>query len=251
MFFLKKLIAALTMPLSITLLLWAMAALFFAKGSRRKGKLAAGAGAMLILAAAWGPVADTLLSPLERLHPPLIDIPPYNNAAVMVLGSGYNQDSPLPITSRINDSGLVRLTEGIRIYRRLPKSRLVLSGGSVYGGSAAAHGYAEAALALGVPERDIVRLDTPRDTAEEALAAREILGPGQILILVTSASHMARAMMHFKKAGLSPVPAPTRHKSLREDRSRPGYWLPSSSHLQKTERAVYEYLGLLAVNLDH
>ncbi|MEJ2700306.1 MAG: ElyC/SanA/YdcF family protein, partial [Desulfuromonadales bacterium] len=151
----------------------------------------------------------------------------------------------------LSATGLVRLDEGIRLYRQLPAARLVLSGGPVYGSDTMAEGYARAALALGVPASALVKLDTPRDTAEEARAVRKLLGVGRPFLLVTSASHMPRAMRLFQRGGLKPIPAPTRHESLRENRSRFRYLVPSAQQLRKTERAFHEYVGMLAVGFDH
>jgi uncharacterized SAM-binding protein YcdF (DUF218 family) len=245
LFTIKKVIAAVFMPLPIALLL-IFIGLWLAGRRRPTGLFLAGAGAMVILLASWGPVADALLLPLEKKYPPLLDAGKYRGKiAIVVLGSGYNPDPSLPVTSQLADSAMIRLSEGIRLYRQLPGARLVLTGGSVFDSGAAAHGYAEAAQALGVPGKDLAILDTPRDTAQEAQAVRKLLGERHALLLVTSASHMPRSMDLFQKAGLSPMPAPTRHKSLREDRSRFSYWVPSALHLRKTERAIYEYLALL------
>jgi uncharacterized SAM-binding protein YcdF (DUF218 family) len=246
LFLLKKIAAVLLMPLPLALLLVVAGGLLLVLRYRRSGGLLLGLGLLVVFLAAWGPVADALLGSLERRHPPVLDARPYEGiAAVVVLGSGFNPAGSLPITSQLTDSGLIRLNEGIRLYRQLPGARLVLTGGPVFGSAASAHGYAEAALALGVPAEDLVLLDTPRDTIQEAFAVLELLGGGQPLLLVTSASHMPRSMHNFQRVGLAPIPAPTRHKSLREDRRHLAYWVPSALHLRKTERAVYEYMGLV------
>jgi hypothetical protein len=58
-------------------------------------------------------------------------------------------------------------------------------------------------------------------------------------------------MRHFERVGLAPIPAPTHYRTGRGGPHRLSYWVPSSGNLAKTEGAVYEYLGLLALELDH
>ena len=66
-------------------------------------------------------------------------------------------------------------------------------------------GYAQAAPGLGVDPSCIVVLDTPGDTAQEADTVREALAEGERFFLVTSASHMRRALRHVEPAGPDPV----------------------------------------------
>jgi len=75
--------------------------------------------------------------------------------------------------------------------------------------------------------------------------------PAERFFRVTSASHMRRAVRHFERAGLQPIPAPTGFKTGGDRLNTPSYWLPSAGNLRKTERAVHETLGLLALELDH
>ena len=70
-------------------------------------------------------------------------------------------------------------------------------------------------------------------------------------VLVTSASHMPRSGKHFERAGLAPVASPTLYRTGRSGPHRLSYWVPSSEGLRKTERAVYEYLGLWSLGLEH
>ena len=135
---------------------------------------------------------------------------------------------------------------------RLPVVKLVVSGGSRRTGVApVAQGYAAAAQALGVDPARIVVLDSPMDTAQEAYAVRDLLGTEARFVLVTSASHMRRSVRHFERVGLSPIASPTHYRTGRAGPDRLRYWVPSSDALRKTERAVYEYLGLRALELDH
>lgn len=55
---------------------------------------------------------------------------------------------------------------------------------------------ARVAESLGVPRSDIIVLDRPKDTEEEALAVKRAIGDAPFL-LVTSASHLPRAMIFF------------------------------------------------------
>ncbi|MDR5899523.1 ElyC/SanA/YdcF family protein [Halomonas vilamensis] len=207
---------------------------------------------LLLLLAAWAPVADNLLVPLESQYPAWEKWPEDRNIeAVVVLGGGWQPNRPWSITGRFSESSGVRLMEGLRLWYQRPSLPLVVSGGGGNSEMTMAHGYAEAAEALGVPRMRIMTLVSPTDTAEEAKAVQALFGENAQVLLVTSASHMPRAMRHFEAAGLSPFAAPTHYLADRTEGLGLAYWLPSASELRKTERAIYEALGLLAVRWEH
>jgi uncharacterized SAM-binding protein YcdF (DUF218 family) len=81
-------------------------------------------------------------------------------------------------------------------------------------------------------------------TAENAARAFAILRPeGRVRIaLVTSAWHMRRAELAFRKAGFDVVPAPTGYSSRAEARFLD--WIPSASGLYATRTALWEWLGM-------
>ena len=86
------------------------------------------------------------------------------------------------------------------------------------------------------------------DTSEEALHVARLMGSTPFL-LVTSAYHMRRAMKLMQRAGAQPIAAPTGYLA----RNRRLGWdmvVPSSNALRRTERALHEYQGLLAIALD-
>ncbi|WP_232318692.1 ElyC/SanA/YdcF family protein [Halomonas sp. GT] len=205
---------------------------------------------VLLLLAAWAPVSDNLLKPLETQYGAL-KAWPENTAidAVVVLGGGWQPDQPWSITGKLGDSSGLRLMEGLRLWYLRPALPLIVSGSGTNSEMTIAHGYAEAAESLGVPPGRIVKLVLPKDTAEEARAVRALLGEGAHIVLVTSASHMPRAMQHFEQVGLYPVAAPTHY--LVGHRQGVAYWIPSARELRKTERAIYEALGLLAIRWEH
>ncbi|MCP4157197.1 MAG: envelope biogenesis factor ElyC, partial [bacterium] len=68
-------------------------------------------------------------------------------------------------------------------------------------------------------------------------------------LLVTSASHISRAVQIVKNLGMSPVPAPTDHKVKRKVQLSPDAFFPSASNLYKTERTFYEYMGIVWAKL--
>jgi uncharacterized SAM-binding protein YcdF (DUF218 family) len=98
---------------------------------------------------------------------------------------------------------------------------------------------------LGINPGSIVVLDTALDTRQEAQAIAALIGSAPF-VLVTSAYHMPRAMLEMRRAGVAPVPAPTDQLVGGAEAASWRAWLPSSSGLRKTERALHEYLGLAA-----
>ena len=98
------------------------------------------------------------------------------------------------------------------------------------------------ALALGVKKENIHLEPTPKDTQDEARAAKKYIGD-RPFIVVTSASHMKRALKFFYKEGLTPLPAPTNHLA---NIRHPNYTgLFSISALRKSNLVWHEMLGLL------
>ncbi|AHE97867.1 ElyC/SanA/YdcF family protein [Thioalkalivibrio paradoxus] len=250
---LKPLVGAFAAPLALATLLVLLAALALWRGRRVLGRLLLVLGLLLIFLSSWAPVANRLLAPLEGAYPPVWDPRDHGDVtAVVVLGAGWEPDFDAPASIRLSTSSSVRLMEGLRLLEALPEAKLVVSGGSRRADEApVAQGYAAAAQALGVPAERIVVLDTPTDTAQEAYAVRELLGTEARFLLVTSASHMPRSVRHFERVGLAPIASPTHYLTGRDGPHRLGYWVPSSDALRKTERAVYEYLGLRALEWDH
>lgn len=240
------------MPLPIAVFLLVSGLLLFLVLRRpRWGGALVLSSPLVILAASWAPVADALLQPLETRYPALLDVDDAGPiTAVVVLGAGYRDDSARPVTSNLGARGMMRLSEGIRLHRQLDSdSPLVVSGGGRAGDVTTAGGYRRVAEALGVDPDAIIEHDEPRDTAQEAQAVRSRFGADARVLLVTSASHMPRAMRHFEHVGLDPVAAPTGHHTGGMRRARD--WVPGARHLRRTERALHEYMGLIAVGLDH
>ena len=91
-----------------------------------------------------------------------------------------------------------------------------------------------------VDPADTLQLPSPWNTRTEAIHYRRRFGPGQPLILVTSALHLPRAMMHFRRAGLDPIPAPA-DRITKEDEIPDGIQvLPGSGNLMLMKRALHE-----------
>lgn len=190
------------------------------------------------------PVGDALLSPLEGEYAPLRDDAFPRVGYVVVLGSGYAPHSGIPLTAALDQDGLVRVVEAVRLVRKLGMAKLIVSGGAPPGYPRPADGYEQLAREFGVPDASMMVLSKGLNTAQEAHAVAAQLGTAPFF-LVTSAAHMPRAMWQMKRAGARPIPAPTGQLTGRpRDWSS---WLPSSAGLGRTERALHEYLGLAAL----
>ena len=249
---LKTLVAELLMPLPVTLTLLLLGGLMAWRGMRRLGLGAMALGVALLALASWAPVADRLLKPLEARYPAMQALPEGEEVVgIVVLGGGWTPDAPRSVTGRLGESSAIRLMEGVRLWRQRPALPLVVTGASRDPQVApVAEGYAQAARELGVDQTRLQVLGTATDTGLEARAVREVLGEGAGVVVVTSAAHMPRAMRHFRRAGLAPLAAPTHYLTGLGRIDRLAYWVPSATQLHKTERAIHERLGQLAIRFE-
>lgn len=244
MFELKKVIASLLMPLPAMLIIGCLGLMLIMFTTYRKcGCLIVLFSFVTLFLISFQPIASRLLLPLERQYSMFLPVDRTIDY-VMVLGNAHVIDDDIPPTSELSSTSLIRLTEGIRVLRMYPGAKLILSGYA--GGSSISHArmMAQVALALGVSKSDIILLETAKDTWEEARQAAAFIQQRQ-LVLVTSASHMPRAMQEFQAAGLKPLPAPTDYIAQKRPPLTWSQYMPKAEYLHQTELYWHETLGSL------
>jgi uncharacterized SAM-binding protein YcdF (DUF218 family) len=247
-YFIKQVVGMAAMPLVVGLLIALGGGVARWYGRRKTSTVLWSAAALLVYLAAISPVGDALLAPLEGRYPPLTNVhnlPPVNY--IVVLGSSYAPHDDIPVTAALEGDGLARIVEGVRLMRQVHGARLVLSGGASDQRVPSADGYALLAIDLGIDPTAIVRLEKPLDTREEAAAVAALAGKSPF-IMVTSAYHMPRAMRLMQIAGAHPIPAPTGQLAQPQMDFDARGWIPRSSSILKTERALHEYMGLAIAN---
>jgi uncharacterized SAM-binding protein YcdF (DUF218 family) len=234
-------------PLSVSVLL-GVGVLLGALRRRRASLILVSSTTALVLLLSTGAVSSLLLRPLEHSYPPW----PAAGAkvdAVVVLGSGVRQGAPDEAgRSALDEVGLVRLVEGFTLSQQLGVP-IIVSGGSPWregGGETEADTAARVLERLGVPASRVIREGKSRTTWENADEVSRVAADRgfRTLALVTSAWHMPRAMLAFRRAGVRSIPAPTGF--LTEGRALMARdFLPGFPSLQASALALREYLGIL------
>jgi len=192
-----------------------------------------------------------LVRPLEKKYPPITNFEPLKDLKwIVVLSGGASVDPELPLSTYLPGACLSRLSEGCFIHNRLPETKLILTGRSGFEGPMpVVEVMGNVAVEWGVGSEDIVLETKAIDTKDHPIYVKEIVGKDKF-ILVTSASHMPRAMALFRKHGMDPIPAPTNYMVKKtEGGLRPGVFFPSAGSLGKAGRAIHEYLGMLWAKL--
>ena len=162
----------------------------------------------------------------------------------MVLGGGIAPGSSRRPQPDLNDAA-DRVWHAARLFHAARAPFILVSGG--HDPEASRYSEAQAMrmllIDLGVPPAAILLEEISRNTRQNASESSKILrdrGINQIL-LVTSASHMARALTHFEPTGLQVTPAQTDHPSI--DFSGARRFLPSTGALDQSARALKEWVG--------
>lgn len=242
LFTLKKVIGGMILPLPLLLLVMALGlALLWFSRFQRSGKICLSFAWLALLLLSLQPVADGLLKPIENSYPTWRG--GERVEYVVILGGGYTWNPEWAPSSNLINNSLPRLTEGIRLWQANPGAKMIFTGArAVSNPVSTGEAGARVAESLGVPRSDIIVLDKPKDTEEEAAAVKQAIGDAPFL-LVTSASHLPRAMIFFRHAGLHPLPAPANQLAISSPLNPWERLIPSPVWLMHSDRVGYETLG--------
>lgn len=244
LFYLKKVVGGLLLPLPFLLLLMAIGLiLLWLTRWQKSAKCLLTFSWLVLLLLSLQPVADRLLMPSENQYSTYQETTPVDY--IVVLGGGYTYNSDWAPSSNLFPNSLPRVTEGVRQYRQHPGAKLIFTGAAAISNPMPnAKVAAMVAESLGVPEQDIIVLAQAKDTIEEAQAVAQIAGQKKLL-LVTSANHLPRAMKIFQAEGLNPTPVPANQMATLGPLNPWEKIFPSAYYLSHSERAWYETLGSL------
>ncbi|OXY82446.1 envelope biogenesis factor ElyC [Oceanimonas doudoroffii] len=248
LFLAKKWLGSLLLPLPLLLFLALFGVILLLMRHKRSGILLVALSFLALMLLGTRPVANALMAPLESTYAPFeAGTGPVDD--IIVLGAAQVADPRLPLLSQLGNAALARISEGIRLAHAHPEARLIVSGYAGGEGRSSAELYGEVAQAFGIEATRIVMLPEPKDTAEEAAAIAPLIA-GRRAVLVSSASHLPRAMSLFAAEGGHPVPAPIDHQARESAGTLPLYtYLPRARYLERSELAWHEYLGRLWMRL--
>jgi len=252
MFLLKKIVSRIFFPIPLCagLILLGLALWLFTR-RKRVGSGCVLAGTVLLLFFSYSWLPDVMLRQLESRVAPVLNptdqVAPRSSNYICILGQGISSDTSLPANVRFNDIFVKRIAEGVRLYRLLPDSTLLVS----ISGANASKEEKQAALS------DLLRIfglhtdaaqvcATAQDSEDEVAWFKQIAGTNRVF-LVSCAAHLPRAMVLAGKYSLNAIPCPSSYLAGGVERKspfKPTGLFPTSENLYNSERAIYEYLGL-------
>jgi uncharacterized SAM-binding protein YcdF (DUF218 family) len=245
LFALEKTLALLVMPVGLIWLLVLALALFCLRRRQWAAGILGLGLAVLYACAGNAYLADLLIQDLER-RVPLVDLDrlePFD--AVFVMGAGTEQDAAgRPQLSSAGD----RVFLGARLWY-LGKARLLVTSGVADNGVSGFRdgGQETRALwrAVGIPDSAILPVaDRCWNSREEikAYAGLQARHGWKRMGLVSSASHLPRAMALAEKAGLAVTPLGA-DRLGRYHPFRIQDMVPQADGFATLQRACWEYLG--------
>ena len=210
-------------------------------------------GTMVLYLASIPLTSNYLLQNLESY--PAVDlseISQHNARAIVVLGGGHYPDAPEYNSDTVSQATLVRTRYGAWLHRHtgLP---VLLSGGIV--GTAKV---SEARLMQQVLDEEFQIRNTwtegkSGNTLENAIFSQQFLTRKGInkIYLVTHAWHMHRSIASFQQTGLEVIPAPTGFTTSSYLAKGIHAFIPRSSALFDTNKALHEYIGKFWYQINH
>lgn len=218
---------------------------FYLRKRARAAGLVCAALAGLIWVGSSNVFGGLLLGPLERAYS--APEKPAGDVIVMLCGGFKGGGRPFSASERLAFGTLERADAAFKLYKDtgLP---LLISGGAPFSDSPEAEAAAAYLQELGVPENKLIKEERSRDTEENARFSLKICGEKgyKKLILLTSAYHMPRSVLLFRKAGTADiVPFPVARRT-----GGPRFYadyLPGGG--LEARMALNEYLGLLYYRL--
>jgi len=250
-FLLSKILGVVAAPGNFLALLLAAGALWAVLSGRRRGFGLVATAAAALVALTVLPIGEWLLLPLEDRFAPPATLPERIDG-IVVLGGGVDEEvSEARGQIQLTAAG-ERLVIGALLARRFPAARVVLAGGNsrvFTSGPAESEAMRTYFVEEGVEARRITIETRSRTTYENVRFAQEVAlpKPGETWLLVTSASHMPRAVGTFRGLGWLVLPYPVNYQTTGELELLSQLSLARELVLVTT--ALHEWAGLVLYRL--
>jgi uncharacterized SAM-binding protein YcdF (DUF218 family) len=257
MLFISKLIPLFIYPLGFSCLLLIITLVLWWKFPRFV-PIPIALALIVLLLAGNGWIANAIVQSLEWQNIP--QELPNADAIVLLGGATKSANTPRPMVD-INEQG-DRVNYAAKLYRDGKAPLIIAAGGRVAwrgGGRSEATDMAELLMTMGVPNSAIAQETESLNTYENAVNVKVILVTKNIkkVLLVTSALHMPRSLAVFQKQEIDAIAAPTDFMVSEQELAEPNAsleaftlnLLPDVDRLEKTTKAMKEYVGTLIYRL--
>jgi len=238
MMLLFKIFQFFLLPSTIISILILIGLILSLKPKKRKiGRILLIIGIILYYIFSITPTGDLILLPLENQYQPL-QRNEFDKADKIVLLSGGES------------ADVLRASEVLRIYVQkcqtpnvsAGKCQIIISGTYPLNPNIDEAGEVKRFLVeRGIPSENIILENKSRNTFENAKNIKELVD-SEPFFLVTSSSHMPRAMKIFQKMGTNPIPAAAYFKIKRDYNFLD--FLPNLTNLERLNLAFHEYFGI-------
>ena len=216
------------------------------------GRKLAATTLILLALAAFSPLNNLLLYPLEARFPAW---DPSRGApdGIIVLGGSVDTDLSAAHHTPVVLHAADRFFAPAELARRYPNVRVVFTGGTsnLISTDAKEADYSAPILEnLGIPKERLILERDSRNTWENAIFTKKLVAPkpGERWLLVTSAFHMPRSMGIFRKAGFDVEAYPVDWRTGGPDDVL-SFTNNGADGLERTNVAVREWIGLVAYRL--
>jgi uncharacterized SAM-binding protein YcdF (DUF218 family) len=246
-----KFIALPLYPLGLVITLQ-IAAIFFLVVKKRNAASILFCGAFFLLYIFSSPIVAQLLGKTLESRTSQHLPPKGVKATIVVLGGGGMPLSAPRKYPEINEAG-DRILHGARLYKMGAARKVITTGGDVglafYKSISEAEENAMLLREIGVDSSAIIMELKARNTHEHPFYIAKILDSlnlGRNIILVTSATHMARSVAAFNKfGGYTIYSAPADFNTSEKVIDRITDFFPTSRALDRTTTVFHEYYGIL------
>lgn len=244
----KHLLEVLLMPPGHCLVLWLLALVWLLRGRPTGALVMTVAGMVSLILFSLPATSGALLRSLQPTVVTVEQVKAWAPDALVVLSGGRDAYAPEFGGSEdtVNHKSLQRARFAARLQREtgLP---LLVTGGRVLG-EGSAEGDLMAAVLRDEFGAEVRWVESrSRTTAENAAFSAQMIGADGVgrIALVTSATHMLRAVDAFEHTGLTVLPVPTAFATGPVMEPRWQDWLPSAEGLAGSVSALHEMLGML------
>jgi len=250
-FYFSKILWLIFNPFNVFIFNIFLTIILFYSGFKKLSKYIFLINFIFILLISFFPIGNYLIHKIEKEYHSFKIVPAHVDG-ILILGGATN---PLMFKeygqTSLNGSA-ERLVESVEIIKKFKKAKVIFSGGSGVlnrpdlGHSQAAKYFYEK---IGLDTNRIIFEDNSRNTYENILFSKKIANPkfNEKWILITSASHMKRALLIAENQNWNITPYAVDFKTIKKFNTKLNFQLLSNLNL--FNEASHEWLGLISYYL--